>query len=136
MKHLEVVAGIIEFGGKILCLQKNAGKYDYISYKFEFPGGKVEPGESHCQALMRELNEEIAMDIKIREQDFYMTVHHSYPDFEIALYSFLCRVNDGTFTLKEHKSFVWLKNMDLLRVDWTAADLPIVKKLMDDIAES
>ncbi|AEF83739.1 MutT/NUDIX family protein [Treponema primitia ZAS-2] len=133
MKHLEVVAGIIEFGGKILCLQKNVGKYDYISYKFEFPGGKVEPGESHCQALMRELNEELAMDIKIREQDFYMTVDHSYPDFEITLHSFLCRVNDCTFTLKEHKSFIWLKKMDLLRVEWAAADLPIVKKLMDDI---
>jgi 8-oxo-dGTP diphosphatase len=134
MKHLEVVAGIIEFDGKILCLQRDAGKYDYTSYKFEFPGGKVEPGESNCQALMRELNEEIAMDINIGEQDFFMTVHHMYPDFEITLHSFLCRVNDSIFTLKEHKSFVWLNKMDLLRIDWAAADLPIVKKLMEDIA--
>ena len=63
MKQLVVVGGIIEYNGKILCMQRNKGKYDYTSYKYEFPGGKLEEGETYPQALMRELREE--MDMKV-----------------------------------------------------------------------
>ena len=63
MKHYEVVAAVIEHDGKILCMQRNKGKFDYVSYKFEFPGGKVEAGEERHTALERELREEMDMDI-------------------------------------------------------------------------
>ncbi|WP_269849329.1 NUDIX domain-containing protein [Methanosarcina horonobensis] len=71
MKHIEVVAGIIIYEDRILCMQRDANKYDYLSYKYEFPGGKVEPGETNSQALMRELLEEMGIEIKVSENDFF-----------------------------------------------------------------
>ena len=76
MKHLEVVAAIIKYNDLILCMQRPVGKFDYVSLKFEFPGGKVEPGETNSQALMRELREEMAMKTDITEDDYFMTVTH------------------------------------------------------------
>ena len=77
MKHYEVVAAVIEHDGKILCMQRNKGKFDYVSYKFEFPGGKVEAGEERHTALERELREEMDMDISIPEDAYLMTVEHN-----------------------------------------------------------
>lgn len=85
MKHYEVVAAVIEHDGKILCMQRNKGKFDYVSYKFEFPGGKVEAGEERHTALERELREEMDMDISIPEDAYLMTVEHTYPDFAITM---------------------------------------------------
>lgn len=83
MKHYEVVAAVIEHDGKILCMQRNKGKFDYVSYKFEFPGGKVEAGEERHTALERELREEMDMDISIPEDAYLMTVEHTYPDLRL-----------------------------------------------------
>lgn len=85
MKQYEVVAAVIEHDGKILCMQRNKGKFDYVSYKFEFPGGKVEAGEERHTALERELREEMDMDISIPEDAYLMTVEHTYPDFAICV---------------------------------------------------
>ena len=93
MKHLEVVGAVIQYDGKILCMQRGAGKYDYVSYKYEFPGGKVEAGETHPEALMRELREEMNFDVSITEEDYLTTVNHRYPDFEITMYCYLCHVS-------------------------------------------
>ena len=65
MKHIEVVAGIIEYNDKILCMQRDKGKFDYVSFKWEFPGGKIEEGETKEEALKRELREEMEMDVEI-----------------------------------------------------------------------
>ena len=73
MKHLDVVGAVIEYGGRILCMQRGVGKNAETSLKFEFPGGKVEPGESYPRALMRELSEEMDIDVQISEDD-----QHSY----------------------------------------------------------
>ena len=78
------MAAVIEHDGKILCMQRNKGKFDYVSYKFEFPGGKVEAGEERHTALERELREEMDMDISIPEDAYLMTVEHTYPDFAIT----------------------------------------------------
>lgn len=129
MKHIEVVGAIIIRHDKILCLQRNTHKYSYLSHKFEFPGGKIEPGESKEVALRRELREELEIDIEI-ESDF-LTIRHSYPDFRITLHTFICRALQNKFTLTEHISYQWLTSADLETLDWAEADLPIVTKLME-----
>lgn len=131
MSHLEVVAAIIINNGEILCMQRGIGKYDYVSYKYEFPGGKLESGESQEQALMRELSEEMNLNIIITPEDFFMTVEYNYPDFSITMHSYICCVNNRSFTRKEHISHTWLRSQSLETLDWAQADMPIVKKLME-----
>ena len=130
MKHIEVVAGILIYEDRILCMQRGADKYDYLSYKYEFPGGKVEPSETNSQALMRELREEMEIEINISENDFFMTVTHQYPDFEVTMRSYVCRLSSPEFIRKIHINHTWLKRPDLDKLDWAPADQPIVKKLM------
>lgn len=128
MKRIEVVAAVIIVDRKILCVQRNKNKYDYISYKYEFPGGKVEKGESLEQALRREILEELNMDIRI-QRDF-LTVKHDYPDFRITLHAFLCTCDRKELTLNEHIDSKWM-DRDLLAVlDWAEADIAIVDKIV------
>ncbi|NCD08274.1 MAG: (deoxy)nucleoside triphosphate pyrophosphohydrolase [Negativicutes bacterium] len=131
MKELEVVAGIIVCGEEILCMQRDKARYDYISYKFEFPGGKIEKGEKPTEALKRELTEELEMKVKVDDCDFFMEVDHTYSDFQIKMKSFICQVQDKKFTMKEHIAFKWLKKEHLMELDWAEADKPIVKKLVE-----
>lgn len=132
MKHYEVVAAVIEHDNKILCMQRNKAKYDYVSYKFEFPGGKVETGEERHTALERELREEMDMDIKISEQDYLMTVEHTYPDFAITMHAYLCKLDNPQFVMKEHIAAKWLAPSELNTLDWADADKPIVQRLQKD----
>lgn len=133
MKHYEVTAAIIIEAGEILCMQRNKGKYDYVSFKFEFPGGKVEPGETLEHALSRELKEEMDITISVKPEQFFMSVQHQYPDFYITMHSYLCPIDNRTFTRKEHLSHVWLKPDQLNILDWAPADVPIVRKLMEEM---
>jgi 8-oxo-dGTP diphosphatase len=130
VKQLEVVAGIIICNGEILCVQRGEAKYDYVSYKFEFPGGKIEQGETPMFALKRELQEELELVLDVREQDLFMEIRHCYPDFSIHMYSYVCRVPNKKFKLKEHKSYQWLKIKELETLEWLPADVAIVEKLM------
>jgi len=130
MIHHQVAAAIIINNGEILCMQRDKSKYDYISYKYEFPGGKIENGESRVQALMRELMEEMDFHVFIEPEDYFMTVEYEYPDFAITMHSYICKVQSREFKRKEHISHVWLKPSELDTLDWAAADLPIVKRLM------
>jgi 8-oxo-dGTP diphosphatase len=130
MKHIEVVGAIIvRTDKKILCLQRDVHKYPYLSHKFEFPGGKVEPDESKEDALRRELREELKLDIEI--ESAYLTVNHSYPDFRITLHTYICRALQKEFTLTEHIAYQWLTPAAINKLDWAEADLPIVAKLME-----
>ena len=130
MKKIVVVAAILKNGEHILCAQRAKSKLEYISEKFEFPGGKIEEGETKKEALKRELIEELNIRPKIH--DLYLTVVHPYPDFEITMHSFICEIDSKEVTLNEHISLVWLKKNELLNLDWAAADIPIVHKLMSD----
>lgn len=133
MKHIEVVAGIIIYKNKILCMQRDKNKYEYVSYKYEFPGGKIENGESHSEALVRELKEEMDIDIFISEDDYFLTVDHRYPDFSITMYSYVCRLNTDCFVRKEHINHQWLRKSELNTLDWAPADQPIVKALEEAV---
>ena len=132
MKHIEVVAAVIIYKEKVLCMQRGKNKHDYISYKYEFPGGKIEDGESKAEALMRELNEEMNISINISEDNHFFTVNHAYPDFTITMYSYICNVEIDVFVRKEHISHVWLPVEDLNTLDWAQADEPIVEKLQGE----
>tara|TARA_B100000963_G_C22260496_1_gene508326 strand:- start:164 stop:553 length:390 start_codon:yes stop_codon:yes gene_type:complete len=127
MKFIEVVAAILIFDSKILCVQRGHEKYDYISKKWEFPGGKVEENESLEAALKREILEEL--DIKLSTCEFFLTVNHQYPDFQIKMHSFVCKVSSRNIELQEHIDFKWLGRRELDILDWAEADLPIVEKL-------
>lgn len=129
MKHLEVVAAILEYQGKILCMERGQGKYDYVSFKYEFPGGKIEPEEAKHTAIERELREEMDVQVSVKEEDLYMTVKHDYPDFSITMYAFLCHLTTPDFVRKEHVAAKWLFPAELPGLDWAAADVPIMKKL-------
>lgn len=128
MKQIEVVAAIIIKDKKILCVQRKESKLPYISKKYEFPGGKMEPGETREETIIREIKEELAIDIIVKEA--FLTITHQYPDFHITMHSFICEVNDTEVTLNEHINFLWLGKEELNKLDWAAADIPIVNKLI------
>lgn len=127
MKHLQVVAAIIMNNAKILCVQRNISNYEYISKKYEFPGGKIELGETKEAALIREIQEELQLKISIDRE--FLTVHHDYPDFKITMYSFVCQCAETKLTLLEHIDYQWLSKTQLDGLDWAAADIPIVNML-------
>ena len=128
MKKVEVVAAIIYFENQILCVQRPENKLSYISEKFEFPGGKIEEGETQKEALKRELVEELNIDAEIKS--LFVTVVHQYPDFELIMHSYICEVQSKELTLNEHIAKEWLSLNELKKLDWAAADIPIVNKLI------
>lgn len=89
MKHYNVVAAVVCHDGKYLCMQKGKTKFEYTSYKWEFPGGKIELGETPQQALARELMEEMEYPVEVGEE--LVTVNHEYPDFSITMTAFCVR---------------------------------------------
>ena len=128
MKSIEVVAAIIQYQNRFLCLQRNQSKLDYISKKYEFPGGKIELGESRKVALKREIMEELS--VSLAHLEFFSTVQHQYPDFHITMHSFLCPITDPSkIKLTEHIDQKWLLRNELASLDWAAADIPVVEKL-------
>jgi len=127
MKIIEVVAAIINHDNKILCVQRGASKFDYISEKWEFPGGKIESNETAEEALEREIHEELSL--KISNVRFFTSVIHQYPDFKIKLDFFNCNVAHRELVLTEHIDFKWLSPKHLGTLDWAAADIPAVEKL-------
>lgn len=127
MKHYQVVAAAIENDGEILCVQKGTTQYAYTSHHWEFPGGKIEPGETPQQALRRELIEE--MDFEIMVGEHLITVTHHYPDFIITMQVYHCFSLNRDIMLHEHEGHCWLAPDKLLELDWCGADLPVAKIL-------
>ena len=130
MKKIEVVAGIIYCENHILCVQRPQNKLHYISEKFEFPGGKIEEGETQKEALKREILEELNISTTIKS--LFMKVVHEYPDFELTMHTFICEVETKELTLVEHIDQKWLTTEELKTLDWAAADIPIVNKLVSN----
>lgn len=125
MKHIEVVAGIIQSGGKIFATQRGYGEF---KDGWEFPGGKMEPGESQKQALTRELKEELAVNVNV--EDFLCTVNYDYPAFHLTMHCYFCAIaDDKSPELLEHEAAKWLSPAELQSVDWLPADVEVVKAL-------
>lgn len=123
MKHVEVVAAVIvDESDRIFCAQR--GNHGPLGLKWEFPGGKIEQGETHQEALVREITEELDTDIKVLNHIF--TVNHQYETFRITMHAYYSKVLKGNLTLNEHVDSVWLSRNDLNQLDWAEADIPIV----------
>lgn len=125
-KTIEVVAAVIfDAQGRIFATQRGYGEWkDW----WEFPGGKIESGETLQQALRREIREELDAEIEIGE--LLRTIEYDYPAFHLTMHCFRCRLEDGHLTLLEHEAAKWLAPADLLSVRWLPADEAIINDLM------
>ena len=125
MKQIEVVAAIIhDDEGRIFATQRGYGDY---KDGWEFPGGKIEQGETPEEALKREIWEEL--ETKIVVERLIQTVDYDYPAFHLTMHCFWCHIGSGSLTLKEHEAARWLKPEELDSVDWLPADRIVVNKL-------
>lgn len=124
MKRIEVVAAIIKKGDKIFATQRGYGEF---KGGWEFPGGKIEDGESKEEALIREIKEEL--DAGIFVDQLFDTVEYDYTTFHLTMYCFLCTPVSDEFVLKEHEDAKWLTSDTLDSVNWLPADLGLIKKL-------
>ena len=124
MKTIEVVAAIITHNDQIFATQRWYGEF---KDGWEFPGGKMEPGETTQQALVREIREEL--DTEIEVGSLVETVEYDYPNFHLTMHCFLCTIRSGELVLKEHEAAKWLTRAELDSVDWLPADVKVVEKL-------
>lgn len=124
MKTIEVVAAIIKKDGKIFATQRGYGDF---KDGWEFPGGKIESGETPEQALVREIKEELEADIKVGE--LVTTVEYDYPQFHLTMHCYMCELLSENLVLTEHEAAKWLSRDQLDEVDWLPADIAVVNKL-------
>lgn len=126
-KAKRVVAAVIKQGDKYLCMQRCRKGPGYITEHWEFPGGKVEEGESDHEALIREIKEEMDWDVYVGRK--LGTVYQQYPDFSISLTAYLCKGGDGEFKMLEHLDSKWLTKEELPSLNWTEADRKLLALL-------
>ena len=131
---LEVSAGIIHDGNRILCFRKGESRRPYLSHRYEFPGGKLESGETPAQALVREFQEELRLPIEEESLEFLCTLDHAYPDFEVRIHAFLVPFQGTDPVLTEHEDMTWSPLSKLHELDWVEADLRIIPKVVDHLA--
>lgn len=124
MKKIEVVAAVIKDKDKIFTSQRAYGEF---KGQWEFPGGKIEEGETKEQALIREIKEELDVSIKI--DDFLCTVNHTYPNFKLTMHVYLCEISGGKIQLLEHADGKRLDIEDLDSLDWLEADIEVLEYL-------
>ena len=130
MKIIHVVAAVIVDGDRVFATQRGYG--DWKDY-WEFPGGKIEPGETPEAALHREILEEL--DTEIAVGDKITTIEYNYPEFHLTMECFLARVLAGRLVLKEHEAARWLKKNELNSVKWLPADQTIIELLKQLVIE-
>lgn len=124
--NMEVSAAIITNGSEVLCFQKGQNKHEYLSNRFEFPGGKLEPSESPEEALVRELKEELDYDASTHPLMFFRDIDYDYEDFSVKLHYFIIHDPNPTLELREHIDAQWHALDDLDGLNWAGADLELV----------
>ena len=128
MKTIRVVAAIIFNQGKVFATQRGYGEF---KDGWEFPGGKIEPGETPEEAIKREIKEELDTEIEIVK--FLDTVEYDYPKFHLSMDCFMCKVVSGDLVLKEHEAVKWLTKENLDSVDWLPEDQGLVEKIKEEL---
>ena len=128
MKNVKVVAAIIINNGKVFATQRGYGEF---KDGWEFPGGKIEIGETPEQALVREIQEELDTQINVKEK--IDTVEYDYPNFHLSMDCFMCNIIKGDLILKEHEAAKWLSKDELYSVDWLPADKDLIEKIKEHI---
>ncbi len=126
MKEIQVACAVIEQNGRVLATQRSA--IMTMPLKWEFPGGKINSGETPGECLRREVREELSIEIAVGEA--MPPVTHDYPDFRVMLYPFICRINSGKIILQEHAALAWLLPEELEKLDWAEADWPIIEEYL------
>ena len=124
MKQIEVVAAIICKGGAFLASQRGYGEFEGL---WEFPGGKIETGETHEMAILREIKEELGVSINVEK--FLCTTEYDYPSFHLTMHCYVCSIKSGDIVLREHKSALWLTTETVDDVEWLPADKSVVEIL-------
>lgn len=121
-KRIDVVGAVVVSDGQVLCVQR--GPHGALPGKWEFPGGKVEPGEASSEALVREIDEELHCQVTVGEA--VTTTTHEYEFATVTLATFYCSIVDGRPSLTEHAELRWLSPDELRHLDWAPADIPAV----------
>ena len=130
MKTIRVVAAVIRKDDRIFATQRGYGEF---KDGWEFPGGKIEQGETPQQALVREIREELETEIRVG--DLIDTIEYDYPTFHLSMDCFWCEIVEGSLELKEHEAAKWLDRESLYTVDWLPADVGLIEKIRKGIDE-
>lgn len=131
MKTIKVVAAIIIDNGKVFATQRGYGEF---KDGWEFPGGKIEEGETAREAIVREIREEL--DTEIQVEELLDTVEYDYPKFHLSMDCFICIVKSGDLVLKEHEAAKWLTKETLGSVEWLPADEGLMEKIREYIQKN
>ena len=124
MKTINVVAAVIFKDGRVFATQRGYGEF---KDGWEFPGGKIEPGESPEDALRREIREELEVEVNVGE--LIDTIEYDYPAFHLSMKCYACTIADGHPHLLEHEAAKWLSSTQLSSVDWLPADITLIPKI-------
>lgn len=128
MKEIKVVAAIIQKENKILATKRGYGEFINM---WEFPGGKIEPGETKKQALVREIKEELNVEINVDK--FALDIEYQYPNFYLFMSCFMCSIKEGSIELLEHNDGKWITKEELNTLNWLPADIDAVNYLKENM---
>lgn len=126
MKTIEVVAAIIKDNNKIFTTRRGYGEFENM---WEFPGGKIELGETKEEALTREIKEELELDIDIT--NYLTTVEYDYPNFHLIMHCYICNISGGKLQLNAHNDAKWTTLEELDKLKWVPADILVIEKLKE-----
>ncbi|WP_404807279.1 (deoxy)nucleoside triphosphate pyrophosphohydrolase [Methanobrevibacter smithii] len=128
MKQIKVVAAIIKNEDKILATKRGYGEFINM---WEFPGGKIESGETKKQALVREIKEELNIEINVDK--FALDIEYQYPNFYLFMSCFMCSIKEGSIELLEHNDGKWITKEELNTLNWLPADIDAVNYLKENM---
>lgn len=128
MKEIKVVAAIIQKENKILATKRGYGEFINM---WEFPGGKIEPGETKKQAIVREIKEELNIEINVDK--FALDIEYQYPNFYLFMSCFMCSIKEGSIELLEHNDGKWITKEELNTLNWLPADIDAVNYLKENM---